>query len=312
MTTKTKFNLMFTFPNQLNRMRDGVLAQTETLQKVASRHVDAIQNDGLIHVYANGHSRVLVVDMITPESAYGSPTLQISADQSGFALSTKVLQEDRRQLQSRVGSLGFTLIETLVTVAIIAILAMLLFPAISSFRKRAETARCAGNLRAAAVMVQGFLADKGEYPYSYVDSRYPEYERLGYRLWTSDLYPYHTSPQSFVCPTFKRKHGCWDAGERWGLDTPEARTTYAMNFHLGGKRVGAISKPSATLLLAEMFTEYQLISVHFGGEFRGGSTDIHEGGSNFLFVDGHVEWRKKGDLSGIIFNEVTEGNPVYR
>jgi prepilin-type processing-associated H-X9-DG protein len=61
-----------------------------------------------------------------------------------------------------------------------------------------------------------------------------------------------------------------------------------------------------------MFTEYQLISVHVGGEFRGGSTDIHEGGSNFLFVDGHVEWRKKGDLSGIIFNEVTEGNPVYR
>jgi prepilin-type N-terminal cleavage/methylation domain-containing protein/prepilin-type processing-associated H-X9-DG protein len=250
--------------------------------------------------------------MITAESAYGSPTLQISADQSGFALSTKVLQEDRRQLQSWAGSLGFTLIEILVVLAIIAILALLLFPAVSSSRKRAETAKCVGNLRNAAGMLQTFLADNSEYPYSYVDSHFPEYADVGYRLWTSDIYPYHKGPQSLVCPTFKRQLGGWDAGERWGLDTPEARTTYAMNFHLGGKRIGTIGKPSATLMLAEMFTAYPLISVQFGGEFGGGPTDIHEGGSNFLFVDGHVELRKKGDLSGIVFNEVTEGNPVYR
>ena len=55
---------MLTFPNQLNRIRDGVLAQADTLQKVAAHYADAIQNDGLIHVYANGHSRITVEEMV--------------------------------------------------------------------------------------------------------------------------------------------------------------------------------------------------------------------------------------------------------
>lgn len=56
--------MILTFPNQLNRIRDGVLAQADTLQKVASHYADAIQNDGLIHVYANGHSRISVEEMV--------------------------------------------------------------------------------------------------------------------------------------------------------------------------------------------------------------------------------------------------------
>ncbi|MEI6195875.1 MAG: sugar isomerase domain-containing protein [Verrucomicrobiota bacterium] len=55
---------MLSFPNQLNRIRDGVLAQEATLQKVAAHYADAIQNDGLIHVYANGHSRISVEEMV--------------------------------------------------------------------------------------------------------------------------------------------------------------------------------------------------------------------------------------------------------
>jgi len=56
--------LVLTFPNQLNHIRDGVLAQAPTLRKVAAHYADAIQNSGLIHVYANGHSRVSVEEMV--------------------------------------------------------------------------------------------------------------------------------------------------------------------------------------------------------------------------------------------------------
>ena len=55
---------MLTFPKQLDRIRDGVLAQSETLKKVASHYADAMQNNGLIHVYANGHSRITVEEMV--------------------------------------------------------------------------------------------------------------------------------------------------------------------------------------------------------------------------------------------------------
>lgn len=56
--------MQLTFPTQLDRVRDGVMAQAETLQMVASHYADAIQNDGLIHVYANGHSRISVEEMV--------------------------------------------------------------------------------------------------------------------------------------------------------------------------------------------------------------------------------------------------------
>lgn len=53
-----------TFPTQLDRVRDGVLAQAETLQNVATAFADAIEHGGLVHVYANGHSRIATEEMI--------------------------------------------------------------------------------------------------------------------------------------------------------------------------------------------------------------------------------------------------------
>lgn len=55
---------LLTFPTQLDRIRDGVLSQSEILQQVARHYADAIQHDGLIHVYANGHSRIAVEEMV--------------------------------------------------------------------------------------------------------------------------------------------------------------------------------------------------------------------------------------------------------
>ena len=52
-----------TFPLQLNRIRDGVLAQEATLFAVANCFADAIAAGGLVHVYANGHSRVTVEEL---------------------------------------------------------------------------------------------------------------------------------------------------------------------------------------------------------------------------------------------------------
>jgi uncharacterized phosphosugar-binding protein len=52
-----------TFPKQLDRIRDGVQAQEETLQKVAVCFADVIARGGVVHVYANGHSRVTVEEL---------------------------------------------------------------------------------------------------------------------------------------------------------------------------------------------------------------------------------------------------------
>jgi uncharacterized phosphosugar-binding protein len=52
-----------TFPHKLDRIRDAVLAQGETLGAVAEAYADAITAGGVVHVYANGHSRVAVEEL---------------------------------------------------------------------------------------------------------------------------------------------------------------------------------------------------------------------------------------------------------
>lgn len=55
--------MALTFPNQLKRIQDGVLVQEATLHKVAESFAKVIARGGVVHVYANGHSRVTVEEM---------------------------------------------------------------------------------------------------------------------------------------------------------------------------------------------------------------------------------------------------------
>jgi len=53
-----------TFPDQLERVRLGVLAQVDALRETAHTFADAIAAGGLIHVYANGHSRIATEELV--------------------------------------------------------------------------------------------------------------------------------------------------------------------------------------------------------------------------------------------------------
>ena len=52
-----------TFPDQLDRVKDGVLAQEDMLKNVALS-TPMPCSGGLVHVYANGHSRVTVEELV--------------------------------------------------------------------------------------------------------------------------------------------------------------------------------------------------------------------------------------------------------
>lgn len=55
--------MKLTFPYQLGTIQEKILRQEETLKIVAGLYADAIEHGGLIHVYANGHSRVAVEEL---------------------------------------------------------------------------------------------------------------------------------------------------------------------------------------------------------------------------------------------------------
>ena len=104
---------------------------------------------------------------------------------------------------------GFTLLELLAVVAIIGLLAALLFPAVSGTRKRAETASCVSRMRAIMAAELSYSSDNDGFMVS---------EELGtaHIGWVKFLAPYATDrdwdPKKnewICCPASKKKDGAY-------------------------------------------------------------------------------------------------------
>ena len=53
-----------TFPDQLDKIKEGLRKQEKLLKEVARIYADAIESGGLVHLYANGHSRQSVEEAV--------------------------------------------------------------------------------------------------------------------------------------------------------------------------------------------------------------------------------------------------------
>jgi prepilin-type N-terminal cleavage/methylation domain-containing protein/prepilin-type processing-associated H-X9-DG protein len=85
---------------------------------------------------------------------------------------------------------GFTLIEVLVVIAIIAVLASIIFPVFSSARAKARSTRCVANLKQIGLAVEMYATDYDE------------------------LYPLAKDPADEFCP------GMWDDFPHWQVWIP--------------------------------------------------------------------------------------------
>jgi prepilin-type N-terminal cleavage/methylation domain-containing protein/prepilin-type processing-associated H-X9-DG protein len=94
---------------------------------------------------------------------------------------------------------GFTLIELLVVVAIIAILAAILFPVFARAQEKARQSNCASNLRQLGLAVHQYTSDyDGRYPPSWGATGGAD-PNAG--IWHVFLYPYIKNAQIYTCPT---------------------------------------------------------------------------------------------------------------
>lgn len=180
---------------------------------------------------------------------------------------------------------AFSLIELLVVVAIIAVLAGLLLPALSQARSRATAVRCTAQLRQLGIGC-ALYADEN-------NDRLPQSAHQG-ASWISRLARYGLT-NVYRCPA----------------DTNRSRlTSYAINDFLtpspyGDRladfsRLTALPAPSETIHLAEAAPDFEGSDhFHFADAASGGfgtnafagevAVERHRGSGNYLFADAHVQ-----------------------
>src|SRR5262245_8797299 len=94
---------------------------------------------------------------------------------------------------------AFTLIELLIVIAIIAILAALLLPALSRGKSAGQSAVCKSNLREIGLALELYVIDFQKFPLCATADQVQG--RSGFTLWDAKLLPYAASHSNlFVCP----------------------------------------------------------------------------------------------------------------
>ncbi len=198
---------------------------------------------------------------------------------------------------------AFTLIELLVVVAIIAILAALLFPNLTPILERARAAECANNLRSMGNDVHHYLTDSGG----------AYFQASSTDQWPNLLYNYSKDWKHFRSP-FDRV----TSSRPRNFDQVPVPISYGINEKLFDTFNGKWKTSEAAIIQAAPALDYaSAIEVKFkaaafsdqsltitspggSGTPGGNSLGTHQKRQrlNVLFADGHVdqmEWSKFAD-----------------
>lgn len=198
---------------------------------------------------------------------------------------------------------GFTLIEVLIVIAIIAILAAILFPVFIAARENARQSYCLNNMRELGMAFLNYADDSngllpgaalssrniaaGQWvPPTIVNITSPCYVERGV------IYRYLKNTKVYVCPS--------DPLGKW------KRLSYSMSSSCDGViaphhgRIAAMRRQSkAVMLLDESLTlndgYFNCVWDIPNDRFDAGSdlpSPLHNGGCNVNFVDGHSKWMK--------------------
>jgi prepilin-type processing-associated H-X9-DG protein/prepilin-type N-terminal cleavage/methylation domain-containing protein len=215
---------------------------------------------------------------------------------------------------------AFTLTELLVVIAVMAILAALLLPALSKAKEKARSASCQNHLHQIGLAMEMYVSDHNVYP--------PGLGGPPLQTWADRLAPYNPVQWTNIawqCPTYIAEGGTvvWQPPPPGGGNF-KVSSGYAYNaFGMLGKHVprpewpglgelNLIVPDNRVVAPSEMYAVGDTRPMHNQSETglfgpatmqpweltTKGSNEArppHAGGYNLLFTDGHVELVKRRD-----------------
>lgn len=158
---------------------------------------------------------------------------------------------------------GFTLLELLMSVAVVAVLIGILVPSVSIVRARADATNCLGNLRSLGAALSSYLTENQMTMPTLKAARTSKSEEVAVIDNTLDAYV--SSPRIFLCPSDRHE----------GMVTG---TSYFWNSALNGQ-------PLASLNFFSLFSDHTKIPVLVDKE---GWHKKTKDKVNHLFADGHA------------------------
>ena len=213
---------------------------------------------------------------------------------------------------------GFTLIELLVVIAIIAILAAILFPVFAKARAKAYQTSCLSNSKQ---LMLACLMYAGDWDGKVVPSFGGPHPVRGWgQVWDLLVLPYTKSQQIHICPSLAKqlKTNMYSTY----IPTSPTWTMYAAPYGPDARdrfrKYADPNFPAEVIFLCEyndsMFTSVDGPSIWdpfsyppYWPDLEGGphavhdTTQRHNEGGNFAFVDGHAKWvSRKGVADGAI------------
>jgi len=220
---------------------------------------------------------------------------------------------------------GFTLIELLVVIAVIALLMGILLPALNVAREQGRRAACMSNMRQVGLALVLYQAEYERTPpktqavFDYASPASRDNVLKLLRPMISADEPNRATPV-YACPSLKPNPNPAYAPTR------TSRTGYLANAVLLGRRVASIPTPGRLIVMQEgwslsnhlwvqpepitrteavlqgleptqygewhMFSSVNNHQSFVTVELREQTANVHKGGGNFIFADGHADYRK--------------------